>query len=65
MAISQPVLEPLRDAEKSLREALAYSARTENAHVPAVISELIVKINTLIDMTAFLEDVSEQIPRRY
>lgn len=65
MAISQAVLEPLRDAEKSLRDALAYSARTEKPHVPAVISELIVKINTLIDMTEFLEDVAEQIPRRF
>lgn len=65
MAISQPVLEPLREAEKNLRDALAYSARTEKAHVPAVISELIVKINTLIDMTEFLEDVEEKIPKRY
>jgi len=65
MAISQPVLEPLREAEKNLREALAYSARTEKAHVPAVISELIVKINTLIDMTEFLEDVEEKIPKRF
>lgn len=65
MAISQPVLEPLREAEKNLREALAYSARTEKPHVPAVISEMIVKINTLIDMAEFLEDVAEQIPKRY
>lgn len=65
MAISQPVLDPLREAEKNLREALAYSARTEKPHVPAVISEMIVKINTLIDMTEFLEDVEEKIPRRY
>lgn len=65
MAISQPFLEPLREAEKQLREALAASARVEKAHVPAVISELIVKLNTLIDMTEFLEDVAEQIPKRY
>jgi hypothetical protein len=65
MAISQPVLDPLREAEKYLREALAASARVEKAHVPAVISELIVKLNTLIDMTEFLEDVAEQIPKRY
>jgi hypothetical protein len=65
MAISQPVLEPLREAEKQLREALAASARVEKAHVPAAISEMIVKINTLIDMTEFLEDVAEQIPKRY
>jgi len=65
MAISQPVLEPLREAEKQLREALAASARVEKAHVPAVISELIVKLNTLIDTTEFLEDVVEQIPKRY
>jgi hypothetical protein len=65
MAISQPVLDPLREAEKHLREALAASARVEKAHVPAVISELIVKLNTLIDMTEFLEDVAEQIPKRY
>lgn len=65
MAISQPVLEPLREAEKQLRNALAASARVEKAHVPAVISEMIVKINTLIDMTEFLEDVAEQLPKRY
>jgi len=65
MAISQPVVEQLREAEKNLREALAYAARTEKAHVSAVISETIVKINTLIDMTQFLEDISDQIPKRY
>lgn len=65
MAISQPVLDPLREAEKNLRDALAYSARTEKPYVSAVISELIVKINTLIDMTEFLEDVTEQLPKRY
>lgn len=65
MAISQPVLEPLREAEKHLREPLAASARVEKAHVPAVISEMIVKINTLIDMTEFLEDVAEQMPKRF
>lgn len=65
MAISQPVLEPLREAEKQLREALAASARVEKPHVPAVISEIIVKINTLIDMTEFLEDVAEQVPKRF
>jgi hypothetical protein len=65
MAISQPVLEPLREAERNLREALAYAARTEKAHVPAVISELVVRINTLIDMTEFFEDVAESIPKRY
>jgi hypothetical protein len=65
MAISQPILEPLREAEKQLREALAASARVEKAHGPAVISELIVKLNALINMTEFLEDVAEQIPKRY
>jgi hypothetical protein len=65
MAISQPVLEPLREAEKNLREALAYSARTEKAHVPAVISNLIVEINTLIEMTDFMEEVADQLPKRY
>ncbi len=65
MAISQPVLEPLREAEKQLRDALAASARVEKPHVPAVISEMIVKINTLIDMTEFMEDISEKLPKRY
>ena len=65
MAISQPVLEPLREAEKQLRDALAASARVEKAHVPAVISEMIVKINTLIDMTEFMEDMSEKLPKRF
>ncbi len=65
MAISQPVLEPLRESEKQLRDALAASARVEKPHVPAVISEIIVKINTLIDMTEFMEDISEKIPKRF
>jgi hypothetical protein len=59
------VLEQLREAEKNLREALAYSARTEKAHVPAVISNLIVEINTLIEMTDFMEEVADQLPKRY
>lgn len=67
MAISQPVLEPLREAEKLLRDALAYSARTEKAHVPAVISELIVQINNLIDMTELMENMADKvkIPKSY
>ena len=65
MAISQPVLEPLRKAERNLREALAASARVEKPHVPAVISEMIVSINTLIDMTNIIEEISDQMPKRY
>jgi hypothetical protein len=65
MAISQPVLEPLREAEKNLREALSASARVEKPHVPAVISEMIVSINTLIDMTEIMEEISDQLPKRY
>lgn len=65
MAISQPVLEPLREAERNLREALSASARVEKAHVPAVISEMIVSINTLIDMTDIMEEFSDKLPKRY
>ena len=65
MAISQPVLEPLREAERNLREALAASARVEKPHVPAIISEMIVSINTLIDMTNIIEEISDQMPKRY
>lgn len=65
MAISQPVLENLRESEKSLRDALAYAARTEKPHVSAVISNMIVEINTLISMTEIIEDIADQIPKRY
>jgi len=65
MAISQPVLEPLHEAEKQLREALAASARVEKPHVPASISEMIVQINTLINMTEFIEEMENKIPKRF
>lgn len=50
-----------------LRDTLAYTARTEKAHVPAVISELIVQINNLIDMTELMENMADKvkIPKRY
>lgn len=65
MAISQPVLEPLREAEKQLREALAASTRMEKPHVFASVSKMIAQINTLINMTEFIEEMENKIPKKF
>jgi len=37
----------------------------EKPHVPASISEMIVQINTLINMTEFIEEIENKIPKRF
>ncbi len=48
MALSQSVEESLKEAEQSLRNALAYAARQERPMVCSVIADLISRIESVM-----------------
>ena len=55
MAMSEKVEESLREAEASLRNALAFAARTEKPMVTSSIADVISRINTLISSHQMLD----------
>ena len=55
MALSQSVEESLREAEQSLRNALAFAARQERPMVCSVIAELIQRIETVKSTDSILD----------
>jgi hypothetical protein len=55
MALAKQVEESLKDAESSLRNALAYAARSERPMVTSVIANLIQRIDTLISTDSLLD----------
>jgi hypothetical protein len=57
MAISQSVIESIREAESHLRNALAYSARQESPYVPLALSEIIFKLDTLLGHDRFMDKI--------
>ncbi len=57
MAISQSVIESIREAEIHLRNALAYSARQESPYVPLALSEIIFKLDTLLGHDRFMDKI--------
>ena len=57
MAISQSVIESIREAESHLRNALAYSARQEPPYVPLALSEIIFKLDTLLGHDRFMDKI--------
>jgi hypothetical protein len=64
MALADSVTTSLKDAESSLRNALAYSARSERPFVCKTISEMIENIDRLIrldDMLDQMEDLSKNL----
>ena len=62
MALSQSVEESLREAEASLRNALAYAARQERPMVCSVIADLIHRIETLQSTDAILDKLENRKP---
>jgi hypothetical protein len=62
MAMSEKVEESLREAEASLRNALAFAARTEKAMVTSVISESISRIDTLIETHKLIDKLETRKP---
>ena len=49
MTLSTPVEDSLREAQSNLRNALAYSARTESPYINKHIAEMLSKIESIID----------------
>lgn len=62
MALGQQVEESLKEAEASLRNALAYSARQERPMVCSVISEMISRIDSLIKTDSILDKLETRKP---
>lgn len=60
MALSQSVEESLREAEQSLRNALAYAARQERPMVCSCIAEMIKQIDTVIMTDSVLDKLESR-----
>lgn len=62
MALSQSVEESLKEAEASLRNALAYAARQERSMVCSVIADLISRIDSVMHTDALLDKLENRKP---
>jgi len=62
MTLSQSVEESLKEAEESLRNALAYAARQERPMVCSAIAEMIEKIQSVIQTDQLLDKLENRKP---
>jgi hypothetical protein len=62
MALSESVESSLKEAEASLRNALAYAARQERPMVCSVIADLIHRIESLQSTDAILDKLENRKP---
>ena len=62
MALGTQVEESLKEAEASLRNALAFAARTERPMVCSVIADLISRIDSVIDTDKMLDKFESRKP---
>ena len=60
MALSNSVEESLKEAEQSLRNALAFAARQERSMVCSVIADMIQKIDTVIQTDSILDKLENR-----
>tara|TARA_B100001093_G_scaffold46422_1_gene39442 strand:+ start:875 stop:1096 length:222 start_codon:yes stop_codon:yes gene_type:complete len=60
MELSDTVKSSLRDAQENLRNALAYSARTEKPFVSKHIATLMADIDNLIDATDMIDKIENR-----
>jgi hypothetical protein len=60
MALSQSVEENLKDAEQSLRAALAFAARQERPMVCSVIADLISRIESVMNTDKLLDKLESR-----
>ena len=63
MALSQQVEYSLREAQEALRNALAYSARTEKPYISKHIADYLANIDHLISVTDLLEGAEELLEK--
>ena len=62
MALSKSVEESLKEAEASLRNALAFAARQERPMVCSVVADMISRIDTLMHTDAILDKLENRKP---
>jgi hypothetical protein len=62
MALSERVEESLKEAQQSLRNSLAFAARTERPMVCSVIADLINRIDSIISTDAILDKLETRRP---
>lgn len=62
MALSESVESSLREAEQSLRNALAYAARQERPMVCSVIADLISRIESVMTTDSLLDKLENRKP---
>ena len=62
MALSKSVEDSLREAESSLRNALAYAARQERPMVCSAIADIINRIDSLQTMDSIMDKVENRNP---
>jgi len=62
MALSESVESSLKEAELSLRNALAFAARTERPMVVSVIADLIHRIDTVVSTDNLLDKLESRKP---
>jgi len=65
MALSQSVEESLKEAQASLRNALAYAARHERPMVCSVIADLISRIDSVMQTDALLDKLENRKQNKY
>lgn len=63
MALSQQVEYSLREAQEALRNALAYSARTEKPYISKHIADYLANIDNLIRVTDLLEEAEDVLEK--
>ena len=61
MALSKQVEESLLEAQENLRNALAYSARSEKPYISKHIADMMSNIDNLIHVVPILEKIEDGI----
>jgi len=59
MRLTEPVEEALNEAQRDLREALAFAARSEKPYISKHIADILLKIDTLLDISKVIKQVEE------
>ena len=60
MALSETVKSSLRDAQEDLKNALAYSARTEKPFVSKHIADMLAQIDNIIDASEVIDKIENR-----
>tara|TARA_B100000242_G_C42887568_1_gene411799 strand:+ start:133 stop:330 length:198 start_codon:yes stop_codon:yes gene_type:complete len=61
MALSQQVSDSLDDAKAALRNALAWSARTEETYVSKHIADLLLAVDNIKDTHKYVSDLKDMM----